>query len=134
MYGWMDGYELWICSPSWGLIQAPPPPTGEGTMLPTHMHLTSLGCTENRGPQAASILVCTNPAFSTKWQTRGKQGTLGHPPQPRGAAHEVGHQDMGHFHMLGSAGKCTSGSGVQCKQHGPSTIKLQSTHSHYSKY
>ena len=81
MDGWMDGYSLWIRSPSGGLIQAPPLLTGEGTVLPTRMHLTPPGHTANRAPQAASSPVCTNPACSTNQQAWGKQATVSPLPQ-----------------------------------------------------
>ena len=106
MYVWMDGWIITVDSlPIRGPDPGTPPPTGEGTMLPTRMHLTPPGCTANRAPQAVSSLVCTNPACSTNQQARGKQGAISYPPPPRRAAYKRRHQNMWRFHTPKSTSK-----------------------------
>ena len=66
----------------------PPVPTREGTVLPTHVHLTPPGYTAHRAPQVKSSPVCTKPACSNNQQAGGKQEVVGHPFSPRGIAHK----------------------------------------------
>ena len=101
----MDGYSLWIRSPSGGLIHTPPLPAGEGTVLPTRKRLTPPECTAHRAPRTTSSPVCTNPACSTNQQAGCKQGAVGHPPPPRRAAHKKRHQNIWRFHMPKSTSK-----------------------------
>ena len=83
MDGWMDGYSLWIHSPSGGLIQALPPPTGEGTMLLKRMCLTSPGHNAKPGPTGCKQPGMYRPSLLNQPAGLGKTGHRKPPPSPK---------------------------------------------------
>ena len=78
MDGWMDTHcRFALRQGAWS--RYPPPPAGQGTVLPTRIRLTPPGRTAHRAPRTATSPVCTNPACSTNQQAGGKQGAVDHP-------------------------------------------------------